>query len=322
MKIIKSPATYLFLCFLSLGIFLGWWIWATSPPCDVNCSTITFTVSRGESLSSIGYRLRKVGLIRSPLVFKVLSSYLRVSGKIQAGDFRLNSNMAPREIAQQFTHGASDLKVTLIEGWRREEIAEKFSQVGLENFNRKEFLESTAGLEGKLFPDTYFLSRKADTVQIISLLTKTFDKKAGSISEQNLILASLVEREVPHEDDRPVVAGILQKRLAAGWPLQVDATIQYLVGNTRCRRQPENCDWWPNGLTASDLKINSSYNTYLNLGLPPTPICNPGLSAIKAVLNSIPTDYWYYLSDKSGNTHFAKTAEEHNQNIQKYLLGR
>ena len=122
------------------------------------------------------------------------------------------------------------------------------------------------------------------------------------------------------------MAGILLKRLKKGWKLQVDASVQYAMANVKCTnllddRQALNvkCDnWWPM-LKTEDLKIDSPYNTYTNLGLPPGPICNPGLASIKAVVNPKETDYWYYLSDKQGNIRYAKTNEEHEENIAKYL---
>ena len=126
-------------------------------------------------------------------------------------------------------------------------------------------------------------------------------------------MASLVEGEVPHEEDRPVVAGILLKRLESGMPLQVDSSIIYykcdILKVSDCRK-----------ISNDDLKLNSSYNTYKNKGLPKGPINNPGLTAIKAVLNPLDSPYWYYLSDpQTGNTIFSKTLKEHNQSVEKYL---
>jgi len=107
------------------------------------------------------------------------------------------------------------------------------------------------------------------------------------------------------------VAGILIKRGENDWPLQIDATVQYILG--------KKGNWWPQ-INGGDLKIDSLYNTYKNKGLPPGPICNPGLASIKAVLYPQKTDFWFYLSDKTGKMHYAKTNEEHNNNIRKYLV--
>jgi UPF0755 protein len=140
------------------------------------------------------------------------------------------------------------------------------------------------------------------------MMSKNFVNRVGDISDENLILASLVEREVRVDTDRKIVAGIILKRLKADWPLQIDATIQYVLGNKN--------DWWPKNI---DTKFESKYNTYLNPGIPPTPICNPGLRSIEAVLSPQNTNYWYYISDDQGVTHFAKTLAEHNLNVDKYL---
>lgn len=259
-------------------------------------------------------------LIRSSLVFQFLATKLGISRKIQAGDFRLNPKMSAEEIAKELTHGSLDRWVTIIEGLRREEIAEKLVESELEKFEKEEFLQESKNLEGKLFPDTYLFPKEADAKKIMEILTKNFQKKTPQPTKEVLILASVIEREARHSEDRPIVAGILLKRLEEGWPLQADATIQYAVASAKCKAQSAKCEWWPKSLTKEDLKIKSSYNTYLYQGLPPGPICNPGLASIEAVLNSQETDYWFYLSDNQGIIHYAKTAEEHQENIGKYLL--
>ena len=129
-----------------------------------------------------------------------------------------------------------------------------------------------------------------------------------------IILASIVEREAKHDQDRSVVAGILKKRYQKGWPLEADATIQYALGYDEIEKT-----WWRKKLSTEDLQIDSSYNTRINPGLPPTPICNPGLAAINAVITPKETSYWYYISDQKNNMHYATTLDAHNQNIEKYL---
>ena len=133
--------------------------------------------------------------------------------------------------------------------------------------------------------------------------------------KQVLILASLVEREARQSSTREKVAGIILKRYLADWPLQIDATVQYVLGY-----QPNEKSWWKKELSEEDLKIDSPFNTYINKGLPPDPICNPSLSSIKAVINADEnTPYWYYLTDNQGVMHYAITLEEHQNNINKYL---
>lgn len=305
------------------GLF--WWVWAKRPVCQKNCQSQIFVVKKGESLGEIAQRLEAQGLIRSSLFFQIEATRLGVIRKIQAGDFRLNPSTAPSETARLLTHGTLDAWVTIIEGLRREEIAEELVRQladGGEDskFSKEEFLKRTIGLEGRLFPDTYLFPKEATAERIINIMNLNFEKKTAGLSlgEEDLILASLIEREARQENDRPIVAGVLLKRLKASWPLQVDAAVQYAKAEKECVAS-KTCEWWPKKLTRQDLEIDSPYNTYLYPGLPPAPICSPGLSSIKAAQNPTATDYWYYLSDWQGKMYYAKTLEEHNQNIQKYL---
>lgn len=304
---------YYFISLLLTAAIGGFWFnWATKAPSPQDSQPKIFVVKRGEKTDSIAKRLYKEGLVQSPSAFKLFLYKEGLIGKIQAGDFRLSPAMSALEIAKELTHGTLDYWVTIIEGWRAGEIIQEL------NFteNTEKFVEN----EGYLFPDTYLIPKDASAEAIIKILKKNFDKKIepllSDIQKSNLgleeviILASIVEREAKYEGDWPIVAGILIKRWRNGWPLQADATVQYAFG--------KEGNWWPK-VKKQDLKIDSLYNTYKYKGLPPTPICNPGLSAIKAVVYPKETDYWYYLSDKKGKMHYAKTLEEHNRNIQKFL---
>jgi UPF0755 protein len=306
-----------------LTISTLYWVWATSSVCQNNCTPKIFVVNRGESFSSIANRLEKENIIRSAAVFHLLALKEGTINKVQAGDFRLNPQMTPLEIGLELTHGTLDSWVTILEGWRREEIAQKLVGSGLTNFDIDLFLKNTQKLEGQLFPDTYLIPKTATSDQVIQILNNNFKKKVAQTSNENLIMASIVEREIRGSVDQKIVAGILLKRLENSWPLQADATVQYAVASANCKSQIVNCpDWWPHNLSKIDLAIKSPYNTYLNRGLPPSPICNPGLSAIQAVLNPTATDYWFYLADSNGVTHFAKTDLEQAENIRKYILNQ
>lgn len=299
----------------------GFFWWASQPVDSGSQNKKIFIVKKGESLSSIASRLKKEGLIRSSLAFKIIVLAERLGGKIQAGSFHLSPSLTPYEIVTNLIHGTDDVWLTFPEGWRKEEYARRL-EANLENFDSQEFLALTGNLEGYLFPDTYLLPKLASPSAVIKILTDNFEKKVGSVSKEVLILASIVEREAKYDQDRPIVAGILIKRWQRNWPLQADATVQYALANKQFDNltigQLGNFNWWPK-ITKDDLEINSPFNTYKYKNLPPTPICNPGVAAIKAVLNPTQTDYWYYLSDKNGVVHYAKTLEEHNQNIAKYL---
>lgn len=293
----------------------------TLPVNSQDKTTKIFVIRRGENVTQIAKNLEKEGLIRSRVVFYFIVKQLGIDKKIQAGDFRLSPSMNLYEIAKTLTKGTLDIWITIIEGLRKEEIAQIFSKEL--NLPESEFIKTAK--EGYLFPDTYLIPKNATIETVISILTKNFHskynknfqkkaKEKGLTDEEVIILASLVEREAKFNQDRPLVASVILNRLKNQMKLDIDATIQYALGY-----QSDQKTWWKKNLTKEDLEIDSSYNTYKYPGLPPTPICNPGLSAIKAVLEAPKTDYFYYLSDKNGKIHFAKTLEEHNENIRKYL---
>lgn len=291
-----------------------------------------FDISSNESGSSIVSRLESKGIIRSSLATKI---YLRVTdlgNKLSPGTYRVRPNLTTPEVLELLTHGPEDVKVTIPEGWRREQIAYRFESllsVQDKEFNAKDFISKTASIEGELFPDTYFVSPKSNTDEIISQLRNNFSKKthlnpktADNVVKPDLtdrevlILASLIEREAKFPEDRPVIAGIIKKRLLADWPLQIDATIQYASDSINCRDTGSDCKWWQ---PIYDTKLPSSFNTYLHVGLPPQPICNPGLASIQAAKSPTDSPYWYYLTGTDGITRYSKTISEHNLYIDKYL---
>lgn len=300
------------------------WLWYKEGLLPVNSSVKTpqiFVIEKGQSINTIINNLQKDGLIRNRVVFYVVVRVMGIERAIQAGDYRLYRSMNAQEIAQNLTHGTLDKWVTVVEGLRKEEIA----QVLTKSHGIEPLVFIRDAHEGKLFPDTYLIPTAITAKQIIVLMERNFSKKVTSdilataqtkkLDENDLLTAaSLVEREAKKFDDREIVAGILFNRLNADMPLQVDATVQYALGFDEA-----TSTWWKKDLTLEDLKVVSPYNTYTNPGLPPGPICNPGLDSIKAVVNARKTDYLYYLTDKKGNMHYSKTLEEHNKNVAKYL---
>ena len=289
------------------------------PASDQNVSE-KFVIAKGEGAAQIAKRLEEEGLINSSNLFKIYLRIANLTGNIQAGEYQIPKNLNLIQLVETLQHGTFAKKVTIIEGLRREQIAEIYEQeLGIP---QNGFLESSKDLEGKLFPETYFFEKDITAGQIVEKMVATYNTKVtdeiinraeekGFNEQELLILASIVEREVNTEKDRPIVAGILAKRLEAEWPLQADATTQYAIGTKE--------DWWPKSITADDLEADSPYNTRKNPGLPPTPICNPGLEAVKAVADYVETPYWYYLTDSEGVTHYAETLDEHDANISKYL---
>ena len=277
----------------------------------------TQNYASGEEIS------QRLGISRQAL-WKHIQEFkqMGLEKKIQAGDFRLSPSMDVFNLTQAMQHGTLDIWVTIVEGLRKEEIAQTIAK----KFEIPEIEFITLATEGYLFPDTYLIPTTATAEMVISIMKNNFNKKFDEelhnkakikkLSEKEvIILASLVEREARQATTREKVASIILKRYLEDWPLQIDATVQYVLGY-----QSNEKSWWKRELSLEDLKIESPYNTYKNKGLPPEPICNPSLSSIKAVVNADEkTPYWYYLTDKNGVMHYSITLEEHEKNIGKYL---
>lgn len=297
--VVHSLAKFSLLAFLLAGIYL----YSLTLPVSKKTGTVAFEIKKGESVKSIASRLESEQLIRSPLFFRLIVRQNKLT--VQAGMYQLSPSLPPNILAQTLTKGlAVDKKITIPEGYRSEQIAET---AGLPV---KDFLSAAKGLEGQLFPDTYFVKEGIMSTELVEIMHNNFLKKAGTIDKETLILASLVERETKGSAEKTIVAGILKKRLTALWPLELDATVQYLLG------KPGN--WWPD-TTLLDRKIASPYNTYLHTGLPPAPIGNPGLDSIHAVQNPTDSPYWFYLHDKNGIIHYGATLADHAGNIAKYI---
>lgn len=293
-------------------------------------AAVDFIVKPGEKVYEIAEHLRREKLINSAALFKIYVKINRYSGKLQAGSYKIVRNLSLVEVVNLLQHGTFDIRLTFPEGWRTEEMSEYLTQAfnrGNPNFSTADFLNQSRYLEGYLFPDTYVVPFDIKTSEFIDLMKNNFDKRVDNKMRNDLTkldlglkdvvtLASIVERESNNDKDRPVIAGILIKRFRSGWPLEADATVQYALSS---KNHKEGQDWWPKELSAEDLAIESPYNTRKNQGLPPGPISNPGLLSIKASIYPLETPYWFYLTDKNGVTHYAKTLQEHEDNISKFL---
>lgn len=317
----KKLGTLLVFIIVLTGALLLWWNNGLRAQAQYNKATQIFVVQPGSSVRQIANSLKKQYLIKDPVVFFLLVKKLGIENKIQAGDFRLSPSMTAEELAKNLTHGTLDIWVTIPEGKRADEVADVLKEkIPSYSPSWRTVLNQN---EGFLFPDTYLIPRDATIDLIVGQMTGNFNQKFRDIDlshtklskEQIVIVASLVEREARLLEDRPLVASVILNRFDIGMPLQIDATIQYALGY-----QKDKKTWWKKELTGQDLKLNSSYNTYMRSGLPPTPISNPGLSVLEAVVNPTSTDYLYYISDKNGKNHYAKTLDEHNANIKKYGL--
>lgn len=299
-----------------LFVIRGWW---NSQLAAVSSDKLTknMIIAKGKSLNEIAQELKDENLIRSSFAFNL---YVRSQGlvtKLSAGTFRLSPSMPTPQIIKTLSGKPTEVWVTLIEGWRVEEMAAKLNQeLGISS---SEFLELAK--EGYMFPDSYLFVPDTKPSQVVQRLKATFDerfedvkskiKAQGLTEEQGVILASIVEREARSDQAREMVASILLKRFKIGMGLNADATIQYALGY-----QSDEKSWWKRHLTKEDLKVKSPYNTYIYSGLSPTPISNPGLASLQAIADANSSIlYLYYYHDSKGNSHYAETLEEHNQNV-------
>ena len=317
---------------LFLLVIGGTYFFYLISPVAVGGETQEITIERGTSFNEIAELLEAKGFIRSRSVFKIWSLFSGSAHQLKPGRYDLGPNQSLRTIVRRLVEGPADIEILITEGKSLKDIESlllvhgliepegDLSSVPIDGFKSEfPFLDGVKSWEGFLFPDTYRFSPDSSTQLILRKFLENFKTKAWPVLQgdnsdwyQNLILASMIEREIPVGENRALVAGILKRRLKIGMALQVDATTHY----AKCGGHYEDCP----PLTKSDFRIKSVYNTYYSNGLPPTPISNPGLNAILASLNPKTSSFLYYLSDpESGKTIFAETLEEHNVNRARYL---
>ncbi|MCC7469717.1 MAG: endolytic transglycosylase MltG [Bacteroidetes bacterium] len=302
---------------LGIIIFL---ISLISPPKDFPAGKI-ITIKSGSTLNDVSRNFFESKIIKSPGIFESVIVLLEGDKSISAGDYLFVRPTNVLEVARMIVtgdYGIKKVSVTLPEGFTVNEMAKTLG-AKLSEFNEEEFLFLTKNSEGYLFPDTYFFFPTTSAKDVVKMLEQTFDQKVNQGLKEELeksdksfediiIMASIIQAEAyDHYEEKQIISGILWKRLQKGMLLQVDATLGYVNGKSSAK------------LTIEDLAENQPYNTYVHKGLPPAPIGNPGVSSIKAALNPKDSPYFFYLHDKNGNVHYAKTFEEHKQNIALYL---
>jgi len=303
---------------------------------------INFKIEKGESVLEIGERLEDEKIISHKICFVYYLWRKNIYGKIITGEYMINSQNTIPEIALIITRRekiiSSRKKITFPEGWDIQKIEARIKKQGLSadrfldlvknpdyfqskyNYNFLADIPESQSLEGYLFPDTYFFSPDAGAEDIIKKMLDNFDRKLtddlrSEIQGQDktiyeiITLASILEKEVKTPDDKKIASGIFWNRMKIGQPLQSCATLAYILGKNKEQYSYE------------DTQINSSYNTYLNPGLPPGPISNPGIISIKAAVYPAETNYNYFLNNpETEETIFSQTLEEHNINKTKHGL--
>lgn len=296
-------------------------------------SAKNFEIKSGQGLAEIAGNLEEAGIIRSKNSFEIYAIFSGSAHLLKPGNYLLDFSSSAPSILRKIVGGPEkEIQAVITEGMSLADIDKRLAAAGvfplgaLKGFNfapvKKdyEFLSGKKSLEGFLFPDTYRFYAGSDVESVARKFLDNFNKKVWPIlkPQQNffekLVLASLIEKEVPDSGDRKIVSGILLKRLSAGMALQVDATLVY----AKCGGSFVTCE--NSAVGRNDLSLDSPYNTYLNKGFPPGPICNPGLDAISAALNPKKSGFLYYLSDpKTQKTIFSATFEEHDENRSEYL---
>jgi UPF0755 protein len=324
-------------------VFIGAYLDANAEkleqPAGDDDTPVTFVISPGETVAQIATRLQEAGLVLDAELFRRYVQYHGLDTTIEAGEFTLRRTMTIPEVAEALQRGlVAEQSVTIQEGLRLEQVAaavaaqtsiseDEFLALATTGWRTAGFpydflseLPPEATLEGFLFPETYRLPEEATAMDLLSRMLETFDARvtpdmrAAAVAQgmslyEWITIASIVEREAVLDEERPFIAGVYHNRLASDWPLlSACPTVQYALGS------PD--EWWPT-ITLEDTEIDSPYNTYRNLGLPPSPICSPGLASIQAAAYPAETDYFYFLVDctKDDGSHlFAVTEEEHLQN--------
>lgn len=289
-------------------------------------------IAPGTSTRQIARELQAQGIIRNRYLFDGLrlATGLSKTGTLKAGEYRFDHPAQVSEVYDRIERGdVFTISVTIPEGSNIFDIAAKVEAAQL---GSKEDFQAAAmrngalvadldpgavSLEGYLFPDTYEFGRRTTALQMVTAMVRRFRAATASLglradTRRVVTMASLIERETPVEEERPLVASVFENRLAQRMPLETDPSVIYaalLAGRYR------------GTIYQSDLNADSPYNTYRNTGLPPGPICNPGLSALSAAIHPAKTNYLYFVAasaDPSGHSRFAATLEEHQRNVQAY----
>lgn len=301
---------------------------------------ILVEIPNGATLTKVSSILEENKLIKNKVLFKVVSKFKEDNNGVKAGKYLLSQKYSNSEILDILISGKTyndGIKVTIPEGSTYKEVikyltnkkigkAEVYEELinnPKEFYDKYKFLDEKdiTTLEGFLYPDTYYFEKDMSEKDVISAMLKRFSevytpelkekqKKMGLTLQQVINMASIIEKEAVKDVDRPKIAGVFYNRLEIGMPLQSDATIQYIFDERK------------HIVSYSDLKIDSPYNSYLNKGLPPTPIANPGIKSIEAALEPEDNDYLYFVATVDGGNNYSKTYDEHLKYVKEYKENR
>ncbi len=284
--------------------------------------TVLIEVKSDESVAQIGTDLASLNLITNANYFYWLERF-SLAG-IKPGFYEITAGMSMRDIVSLLDSGKTKIiKVTIPEGYRLEQIARKISSEKICSYS--EFIVAAKGKEGKLFPDTYFFNPRMTATEVVTKMTDDYEMRTStlSVTTSHLVLASIVEKEAANDTDRSIIAGIYSNRIKTGMKLQSDPTVAYARDTNNLALLTSDgqiaYDFWKPAKTIEFTSVKSVFNTYQNDGLPPAPICNPGLASIQAAVSPGINSYYFFLYGSDGKLHTARTQAEHNANIARYL---
>lgn len=304
---------------LSLALLLaGGYFLVLAPPTNFPSGDI-IVISRGSTVSDIANQLHSAGAIKHALVLRAILRVTGTGARVQAGPYLFEKPQNALTVAYRLSEGIQGLppvKVTFPEGMSVREMALR-AEEAFPLLSAESFFSAGKPYEGYLFPDTYLFPPDATVESVVKAMRANFDARiqtlendmraSGLSLSETVVLASLIEKEARTTENRRIVSGVLHNRLRLGMPLQVDAVFGYIFNRDTYSPSYE------------DLKVNSPYNTYTHAGLPPSPINNPGLDSLQAAVLPTKTDYLYYLTDRDGVMHYAKTYAAHLANERAYL---
>ena len=325
---------------LSLGFLLLFFIfalyWLLFTPPSQTASTKVIFIKKGSHLKKVSEVLEQEGIIKHRQIFVFLTTILGKKTKVKAGEYEFHTPMLPLEVLDALVKGQVKRHlVTIPEGYTLSQVAQVLESLDL--VEKKGFLQKASSpafinalgfsqlagptLEGFLFPDTYHLFREMDPEEVIQTMVYQFKKvfgpdlvhrasELGFSEREAVILASIIEKETPLPEEKPLISAVFHNRLKKKIPLQSDPTVIYGIKN------------FNGNLTKEDLMKPTPYNTYLMVGLPPTPICNPGKESLLAAIHPAPVPYLYFVSKNDGSHYFSSEIEEHNRSVWKYQKKR
>ena len=317
---------------LLLAVAAGGLLWWAGRPLPLSSSPLDFRISSGSSLRSAITQMREAGIDVNPTLLALLARLNRSDTAIKAGSYAVSEGITPRRLLNKLLKGkVTQGDLTLVEGWTFRQWRarlDKHPDLIHETLDLSEaqIIErlglNVRSLEGQLFPDTYLFDKQSSDLELLARAHRAMQRKLDAewegrapglpykTPDEALTMASIIEKETGREADRQLVATVFVNRLRQGMLLQTDPTVIYGLG-----------DKFDGNLRKRDLQTDTPYNTYLRLGLPPTPISMPGQASLQAALNPAPSDVVYFVARGDGSSEFSRTLEDHNKAVNKFQRG-